>query len=143
MGAVRMRVQTADNNITIIPTASVYQLTSYEVKKLHVCNNNRNKIMTMFLTSNHSHSDGTQSLENPLVSKCCDEKTNLHLTFFGVNYSFNLDLTSHWDLGNEAPFCCSCLSICKTSVMYKHLLNRHICESEDANILHSTHGQYS
>ncbi len=48
---------------------------------------------------------------------------------FWVNYSFNLDLTSHWDLRNEDLFCFSCLSICKTSVtyiMYKHLLNRHI-----------------
>ncbi len=33
MGAVRMRVQTADKNITIIHTTPVHQLTSCEVKK--------------------------------------------------------------------------------------------------------------
>ncbi len=32
MGAVRMRVQTADKNITIIHTTPVHQLTSCEVK---------------------------------------------------------------------------------------------------------------
>ncbi len=36
MGAVRMRVQTADTNITIIHTTPVQQLTSWEAKKLHV-----------------------------------------------------------------------------------------------------------
>ncbi len=33
MGAVRMRVQTADKNITIIHTTPVHQLTSWEDKR--------------------------------------------------------------------------------------------------------------
>ncbi len=37
MGTVRIRVQTADENITIIHTTPVHQLTSCEAKKLHVC----------------------------------------------------------------------------------------------------------
>ncbi len=40
MGAVRMRVQTADKNITIIHTTPVHQLTSWEVK---LCGFVRNK----------------------------------------------------------------------------------------------------
>ncbi len=36
MGAVRMRVQTADKHITIIHTSPVHQLMSCEVKKLRV-----------------------------------------------------------------------------------------------------------
>ncbi len=51
MGAVRMRVQTADKNITIIHTTPVHQLTSWEDKS---CVFVRNKsIIKMFLTSNH------------------------------------------------------------------------------------------
>ncbi len=50
MGAVRMRVQTADN-ITIIQTAPVHQLTSLETKS---CMFVRNKsVIKMFLSSNH------------------------------------------------------------------------------------------
>ncbi len=46
MGAVRMRVQTADKNITIIHTTPVHQLTSWEDKSW-----NKSSIKT-FLTSN-------------------------------------------------------------------------------------------
>ncbi len=49
MGAVRMRVQTADKNITIIHTTPVHQLTSWEVKS---CVFVRNKSIKTFLTSN-------------------------------------------------------------------------------------------
>ncbi len=49
MGAIRMRAQTADKNITIIHTTSVHQLTSCDVKS---CMFVRNKsIIKMFLTS--------------------------------------------------------------------------------------------
>ncbi len=47
MGAVRMRVQTADKNITIIHTTPVHQLTSGEDKS-----SNKSSIKTL-LTSNH------------------------------------------------------------------------------------------
>ncbi len=47
MGAVRMRVQTADKNITIIHTTPVHQLMSWEDKSW-----NKSSIK-MFLTSNH------------------------------------------------------------------------------------------
>ncbi len=50
MGAVRMRVQTADKNITKIHTTPVHQLTSCEAKS---CLFVRNKfIIKLFLTSN-------------------------------------------------------------------------------------------
>ncbi len=50
MGAVRMRVQTADKNITIIHTTPVHQLTSWEDKS---CVFERNKsIIKPFLPSN-------------------------------------------------------------------------------------------
>ncbi len=49
MGAVRMRVQTADKNITIIHTTPVHQLTSYELKS---CMFIRNKLIKTFQTSN-------------------------------------------------------------------------------------------
>ncbi len=50
MGAVRMRAQTADKNITIIHTTPVHQLTSWEDKS---CVFVRNKsIIKMFLNSN-------------------------------------------------------------------------------------------
>ncbi len=50
MGAVRMRVQSADKNITIIYTTPVHQLTSWEAKS---CMSVRNKsIIKTFLTSN-------------------------------------------------------------------------------------------
>ncbi len=51
MGAVRMRVQTADKNITIIHTTAVHRLTSCEVKS---CVFVRNKcIIKMFLILNN------------------------------------------------------------------------------------------
>ncbi len=51
MGAVRMRVQTADKNITIIHTTASQQLMTWEVKS---CVFVRNKsIIKTFLTSNH------------------------------------------------------------------------------------------
>ncbi len=51
MGAVRMRVQTADKNITIIHTTPVHQLMSWEDKS---CVFVRNKsIIKIFLTLNH------------------------------------------------------------------------------------------
>ncbi len=46
MGAVRMRVQTADKNITIIHTTPVHQLTSGEDKK-------NKSIIKNFFISNH------------------------------------------------------------------------------------------
>ncbi len=50
MGAVRMRVQTADKNITIIHTTPVHQLTSWEYKScMFVRNKSINKVL---LTSN-------------------------------------------------------------------------------------------
>ncbi len=47
MGAVRMRVQTADKNITIIHTTPVHQLTSWEDKSWN------KSIFKTFLTLNH------------------------------------------------------------------------------------------
>ncbi len=50
MGAVRMRVQTADKNITIIHTTPVHQLMSYEVKSWVFVRNK--SIIKTCLTSN-------------------------------------------------------------------------------------------
>ncbi len=44
MGAVRMRVQTADKNITIIHTTPVHQLMSYEVKSCVYKKQNKHNI---------------------------------------------------------------------------------------------------
>ncbi len=51
MGAVRMRVQTADKNITIIHTTPVHQLTSWEVKSSVFVRNK--STVKMFWTSNY------------------------------------------------------------------------------------------
>ncbi len=67
MGAVRMRVQTADKNITIIHTTPVHQLTSGEDKS---CVFLRNKCMIkikniiFYISCLDSHSYGTHSLQS-------------------------------------------------------------------------------
>ncbi len=63
MGAVRMRVQTADNNIPVIHTAPIHQLMSWE------------DIIVMFLSD--SHSDGTHSLQR---IHCWDTDAMLHFS---------------------------------------------------------------
>ncbi len=50
MGAIRMRVQTADKNITIIHTNPVHQLKFCEAKSCVFVRNN--SIIKTFLTSN-------------------------------------------------------------------------------------------
>ncbi len=62
MGAVRMGVQTADKNITIIHTTPDHQLMSCEVKG---CVLITNKTLKMFLTSNHCfHQKYESSIHN-------------------------------------------------------------------------------
>ncbi len=51
MGAVRMRVQTADKNIAVIHTTPGHQLTSWEVKSCMFIKMNK-FIIKMLLTSN-------------------------------------------------------------------------------------------
>ncbi len=63
MGAVKMRGQTANKNITIIHTTPVHQLMFCEVKSYLFV---RNKFISCF----DSHSDGTHSLQRIQVMKC-------------------------------------------------------------------------
>ncbi len=110
MGAVRMRVQTADKNITIIHTTPVYQLISCEVKscmffkssiQIQIIVDLLVDYCDVFISCLDSHSDGTHSLQNGTFLQICDEETisstscmtwgGVHFQknfYFWVNYSF-------------------------------------------------------
>ncbi len=75
MGAVRMRVQTADKNITIIHTTPVHQLTSYELKS---CMFIRNKLIKTFQTSNCFFQLKSIILFPQWKSHCLNQERTMH-----------------------------------------------------------------
>ncbi len=79
MGAVRMRVQTADKNISIIYTTPVHQVW----------------IIVMFLSD--SHSDGTHS--HPLVRHWWNDNDAPHLTSFCSVNDFYMQ--QRWTIHNK------------------------------------------
>ncbi len=94
MGAVRMSVQTADKNITVINTTSVHQLTSCEVKSCEFVLNKYS--IRIFLTSNcRFWLKYKSSIHNIAWNKLiCIVDVQRMSTFsanflFWVNYSFN------------------------------------------------------
>ncbi len=67
MGAIRMRVQTADKNITIIHTTPVHQLMSYKAESCVFVRKWCGLLVDycdVFISCLDSHSDGTHSLQS-------------------------------------------------------------------------------
>ncbi len=105
MGAVRMRVQTADKNITIIHTTPVHQLISCEA---HVCKTNPSRHFSfkpwpptkIWYNNASSFWRHPFTAQHPLVSKwcnatflqiCSDEETNSStscMSTFSANFHF-------------------------------------------------------
>ncbi len=109
MGAVRMRVQTADKNITIIHTTPVHQLTSCEVK----CFVRNKSIIKAFLASNccfqrkfeSSVLNNTSSNENVLSQLFLHSlpSFSLHSTFTDWLWIIVMFLSAVWTLILTAP----------------------------------------
>ncbi len=102
MGAVRMRVQTADKNIIIIHTTPVHQLTSCEVKCFV-----RNKSIKAFLASNCCFQ---RKFESSVLNNTSSNENVLSQLFLHSLPSFSLHSTFTDWLWIIVMFFISCLN---------------------------------
>ncbi len=79
MGAVRMRVQTADKNITIIHTTPVHQLTSWEVKSCIFVRNKSIEAVSNYFCLKYESIDhnNTSSIEKVVWSESGEKSAQI------------------------------------------------------------------